>query len=110
MVEAFVRTETNRYVRTLVVEFQDGGTAKFWGDPVKAVVSLLLFRGSVVKSWVFGKGLEVELDEETCRAIRALSNARLTWKQAADRGFLQNGPQHILRTLALDMILKGERT
>lgn len=31
MVEAFVRTETKSYVRILVVEFQDGRIAKFWG-------------------------------------------------------------------------------
>lgn len=106
MVKAFVRTETNRYVRALVVEFQEDGVAKFWGDPVKAVVFLLLFRNSTVKSWVRGKGLEVELDEGACEAIKALSKARLTWESAVKHSFLQNpAPQRILQTLALRAVL-----
>ncbi len=105
--EAFLRTEANRHTRILIVELGDGRTAKLYGDPAKAVAFLLIFNNSTVKSWVRGKGLKFETAEEVCEAIEALSRNPLTWREAAERGFLQNpAPQRVLRALALDAILK----
>jgi hypothetical protein len=58
-------------MRILVVE--GGGKIELYGDPVKAVASLLIFNNSSVKGWVRGKGLEVEAAPETWEALKALS-------------------------------------
>jgi hypothetical protein len=100
----YVRTETNRYTRILVVE--GGGKIKLYGDPVKAVASLLIFNNSSVKGWVREKGLEVEAMPETWEALKALSAKPLTWKQAADWGFLQNPTaEEILQTLSINALV-----
>jgi hypothetical protein len=100
----YVRTETNRYTRILVVE--GGGKIELYGDPVKAVASLLIFNNSSVKGWVRGKGLEVEAAPETWEALKALSANPPTWRQAADWGFLQNPTaEKILQTLSLNALV-----
>jgi len=108
VVKAYVRTHPDHYARCMVVEFDGGGKVELWGDPAKAVASLLIFTNSTVKSWVSGKGLEVEVPEEAREALIALGRRPPTWKEAAEKGFLQNPtPQHVIRTLALNAILKG---
>jgi ABC-type glycerol-3-phosphate transport system substrate-binding protein len=104
LVKLYVRTETNRYTRILVVE--GGGKIKLYGDPVKTVASLLIFNNSSVKGWVREKGLEVEATPETWEALKALSAKPLTWKQAAEWSFLQNPTaEMILRTLSLNALV-----
>lgn len=105
MVKVFVRTKMRQYGRALVIDFGDGRAAEFWGDPVKAVVSLLLFKNSTIGPWIRNKGLEVEVSRETLEAIKALSKVKLTWKQAAQKGFLKAEPEHIIRELALERLL-----
>ncbi|MEM1976765.1 MAG: hypothetical protein QXX29_02565 [Nitrososphaerota archaeon] len=106
MVKVFVRTKMRQYGRALVIDFGDGRTAEFWGDPVKAVVSLLLFKNSTIGLWVRSKGLGVEIGQETFEAIKALGGVKLTWKQAAQKGFLKAEPEHIIRELALERLLR----
>jgi len=105
LVRVYVRTETNRYTRILVLE--DGGKIRLYGDPVKTVASLLLFNNSQVGGWIGGKGLEVEVTPDTWRALKALSAHRLTWKSALMWGFLKNPTaESVLQTLSLNALLK----
>jgi len=100
----YVRTETNHYTRILVIE--GGGKIKLYGDSAKAVASLLIFNNSSVKGWVREKGLEVEAMPETWEALKALSAKPLTWKQAADWGFLQNPTaEKVLQTLSINALV-----
>lgn len=102
----YIRTELNRYVRRLVVEGAEG-RAEFYGDPVKAVATLTIFSNSEVKGWIKGKGVEVEAPPEAWQALKALCSASLTWKRAAEYGFLRKPtPQNILRTLSIEAVLK----
>jgi len=106
LVRLYVRTTSNRSTRILTVECE-GGIIRLYGDPVKAVVSLLIFNNSHVKGWVRQKGLEVEATPDTWRALKALSAHRLTWKSALIWGFLKNPTaESVLQTLSLNALLK----
>jgi len=104
LIRLYVRTSTNRFTRTLIIEGE--GKVALYGDPVKAVASLLIFNNSDVKGWVKEKGLEVEASPEIWDALRALSTTRLTWRQAAEWGFLKNPTaERILQTLSIDALV-----
>lgn len=101
LVKLYVRTATNHYTRVLVIEC--GARIRLYGDPVKTVASLLIFNNSDIKGWVREKGLEVEATPETWEALKALSVRLLTWRRAAEWGFLKNPTaEMILRTLSLN--------
>jgi len=104
LVRLFIRTRADYYTRIPVVEGEK--EVRFYGDPVKAVASLLIFNNSKVEGYVSGKGLAVEAPPDVWEALKALSAKPLTWRQAAEWGFLENPTaEKVLRTLSINALV-----
>jgi len=106
LVRLYVRTKFGSGMSRCLLIDDGGGEIKIYGDPAKAVASLLIFGNSKVKGWVRGRGLEVDAPPELVWALKALSARPLTWSQAAKMGLLQNPtPEGTLRALSLNTLI-----